>query len=115
MASASPCSAEAEYYCQNDKATKSTHIKRASTPDRSKEKPVTFKEMEMSVAAQNGAALPAVDQKQVMGAVFASCLGWALNLFDLFVLLYVAPVVGRLFFHPNMRCSRSPRSMRHLR
>jgi MHS family proline/betaine transporter-like MFS transporter len=98
MASASPCSAEAEYYCQNDKATKSTHIKRASTPDRSKEKPVTFKEMEMSVAAQNGAALPAVDQKQVMRAVFASCLGWALDLFDLFVLLYVAPVVGRLFF-----------------
>jgi hypothetical protein len=30
--------------------------------------------------------------------VLASCLGWALNLFNLFVLLYVAPVVGRLFF-----------------
>jgi MFS family permease len=54
--------------------------------------------MEMSVAAQNGAAVPAVDQRQVMGAVAASCLGWALDLFDLFVLLYVAPVVGRLFF-----------------
>jgi MFS family permease len=54
--------------------------------------------MEMSVAAQNGAAAPAVDQRQVMGAVVASCLGWALDLFDLFVLLYVAPVVGRLFF-----------------
>jgi MFS transporter, MHS family, proline/betaine transporter len=54
--------------------------------------------MEMSVAAQNGAAAPAVDQRQVMGAVAASCLGWALDLFDLFVLLYVAPVVGRLFF-----------------
>ncbi|MBB4514698.1 MFS transporter [Paraburkholderia fungorum] len=52
----------------------------------------------MSVAAQNGAALPAVDQRQVMGAVVASCLGWALDLFDLFVLLFVAPVVGRLFF-----------------
>ncbi|SAL73870.1 MFS transporter [Caballeronia telluris] len=52
----------------------------------------------MSVAAQNGAAAPAVDQQQVMGAVVASCLGWALDLFDLFVLLYVAPVVGRLFF-----------------
>jgi MFS transporter, MHS family, proline/betaine transporter len=52
----------------------------------------------MSVAAQNGAAVPAIDQRQVMGAVFASCLGWALDLFDLFVLLYVAPVVGRLFF-----------------
>src|SRR6201996_6534575 len=54
--------------------------------------------MEMSVAAQNGVAAPAVDQRQVMGAVVASCLGWALDLFDLFVLLYVAPVVGRLFF-----------------
>ncbi|WP_175772307.1 MFS transporter [Paraburkholderia phenazinium] len=52
----------------------------------------------MSVAAQNGAALPAVDQRQVIGAVVASCLGWALDLFDLFVLLFVAPVVGRLFF-----------------
>ncbi|WP_223957361.1 MFS transporter [Paraburkholderia sabiae] len=52
----------------------------------------------MSVAAQNSAAVPAIDQRQVMGAVFASCLGWALDLFDLFVLLYVAPVVGRLFF-----------------
>ena len=52
----------------------------------------------MSLAAQNSAALPAIDQRQVMGAVFASCLGWALDLFDLFVLLFVAPVVGRLFF-----------------
>src|ERR1700692_2719267 len=52
----------------------------------------------MSVAVQNGAALPAVDQRQVMGAVGASCMGWALDLFDLFVLLYVAPVIGRLFF-----------------
>ena len=28
----------------------------------------------------------------------ASTLGWALDLFDLFILLYVAPVVGALFF-----------------
>src|ERR1700722_14171088 len=52
----------------------------------------------MSVAAQGGAALPAINNRQVMGAVIASCLGWALDLFDLFVLLFVAPVVGRLFF-----------------
>ncbi|HXZ10201.1 MAG TPA: MFS transporter [Paraburkholderia sp.] len=52
----------------------------------------------MSVAAQNGAAVPAINNRQVMGAVVASCLGWALDLFDLFVLLFVAPVVGRLFF-----------------
>src|ERR1700722_11437388 len=52
----------------------------------------------MSVTAQESAAAPEVHTRQVMGAVVASCLGWALDLFDLFVLLYVAPVVGRLFF-----------------
>jgi MHS family proline/betaine transporter-like MFS transporter len=31
-------------------------------------------------------------------AVVVSCLGWSLDLFDLFILLYVAPVVGRTFF-----------------
>ncbi|MEX3969625.1 MFS transporter [Paraburkholderia caribensis] len=36
--------------------------------------------------------------RQVFAAVIASCLGWALDLFDLFVILFVAPVVGRLFF-----------------
>ena len=36
--------------------------------------------------------------RQVLTAVVASCLGWALDLFDLFMLLYVAPVIGRLFF-----------------
>jgi MFS family permease len=30
--------------------------------------------------------------------VAASCLGCSFDLFDLFILLYVAPVVGRLFF-----------------
>src|SRR5258708_12335024 len=54
--------------------------------------------MMMSVAAHSGAAVPAINSGQVMGAVVASCLGWALDLFDLFVLLFVAPVVGRLFF-----------------
>jgi MHS family proline/betaine transporter-like MFS transporter len=55
--------------------------------------------------AQENAAVPAVTQRQVLGAVAASCLGWALDLFDLFVLLYVAPVIGRLFFpseHPML-------------
>ncbi|SAK67544.1 general substrate transporter [Caballeronia calidae] len=35
---------------------------------------------------------------QVAVAVMASCLGWALDLFDLFVVLFVAPVIGHLFF-----------------
>ncbi|MGY3614536.1 MFS transporter [Bradyrhizobium sp. USDA 10063] len=35
---------------------------------------------------------------QMINAIIASVLGWALDLFDLFILLYVAPVVGALFF-----------------
>jgi MFS family permease len=31
-------------------------------------------------------------------AAFASTFGWALDLFDLFILLYVAPIIGRMFF-----------------
>jgi hypothetical protein len=30
--------------------------------------------------------------------MIASLLGWSLDLFDLFILLHVAPVVGKLFF-----------------
>ncbi|MDI9258718.1 MFS transporter [Alicyclobacillus sendaiensis] len=37
-------------------------------------------------------------RKQVVVATIASLLGWSLDLFDLFVLLYVAPDVGKLFF-----------------
>jgi MFS transporter, MHS family, proline/betaine transporter len=36
--------------------------------------------------------------KQIFLAAATSCLGWALDLYDLLILLYVAPVVGRLFF-----------------
>jgi MFS family permease len=36
--------------------------------------------------------------RHVMRAVIASCVGWSLDLFDLFILLFVAPVIGRLFF-----------------
>ncbi|MCK1440751.1 MFS transporter [Bradyrhizobium sp. 15] len=35
---------------------------------------------------------------QMLRAIVVSCLGWALDLFDLFILLYVAPVIGALFF-----------------
>lgn len=46
------------------------------------------------------AAEPAVsvDSRQRTNAIIASVLGWALDLFDLFILLYVAPVIGALFF-----------------
>jgi hypothetical protein len=36
--------------------------------------------------------------EQIFLTAAVSCLGWALDLYDLLILLYVAPVVGRLFF-----------------
>jgi MFS family permease len=36
--------------------------------------------------------------RHTMRAVVASCLGWSLDLYDLFILLFVAPVIGALFF-----------------
>jgi MFS transporter, MHS family, proline/betaine transporter len=36
--------------------------------------------------------------RQMINAAIASVLGFSLDLFDLFILLYVAPVVGALFF-----------------
>ncbi|RZI68093.1 MAG: MFS transporter [Pseudomonas sp.] len=39
-----------------------------------------------------------ISPKQRRNAISASVLGWSLDLFDLFILLYVAPVVGMLFF-----------------
>jgi MHS family proline/betaine transporter-like MFS transporter len=37
-------------------------------------------------------------RKQVWFAAVASTLGWSFDLFDLFILLYVAPELGKLFF-----------------
>ena len=46
------------------------------------------------------AATPAaqIGNRPMIIAIVASVLGWSLDLFDLFILLYVAPVVGALFF-----------------
>ncbi|ACL58224.1 MFS transporter [Methylobacterium nodulans] len=44
------------------------------------------------------AALPRPTTRQTATAAMASLFGWGLDLFDLFILLYVAPVVGALFF-----------------
>jgi MHS family proline/betaine transporter-like MFS transporter len=53
----------------------------------------------MAIANVEGTeAVPAVASKQMRNAIIASVLGWSLDLFDLFILLYVAPVVGALFF-----------------
>jgi MFS family permease len=53
----------------------------------------------MSVAElQESTITPTTDKRQAMNAMIASLLGWSLDLFDLFILLYVAPVLGTLFF-----------------
>src|SRR5258708_4955810 len=51
---------------------------------------------EMDMPIGNGKA--SAGNRQMVNAVIASVLGWSLDLFDLFILLYVAPVVGALFF-----------------
>lgn len=45
-------------------------------------------------------AMPVLAQspRKAFLAGLASTFGWALDLFDLFILLYVAPILGRLFF-----------------
>ncbi len=48
-----------------------------------------------SPAAQDA---PPLTQAQVVAAVAFSSLGWAFDLFDLFILLYVAPMLAKVFF-----------------
>lgn len=43
-----------------------------------------------------------VSNGQMVKATIASVLGWSLDLFDLFILLYVAPVIGQVFFPSNV-------------
>jgi MFS family permease len=52
----------------------------------------------MAATANDAVLAQPVSNKQVFGAVLASCVGWSLDLFDLFILLFVAPIIGRLFF-----------------
>lgn len=59
----------------------------------------------MTTSSLEATAEAAVPPRKVLLAAIASSFGWALDLFDLFILLYVAPVVGRLFFpseHPTL-------------
>jgi MFS transporter, MHS family, proline/betaine transporter len=39
-----------------------------------------------------------IERRQVISAVAFSCFGWAFDLFDLFILLYIAPVLAKVFF-----------------
>src|ERR1700691_2399789 len=53
----------------------------------------------MSIAdSKNIEVSPPAGTRQMRNAMIASVLGWSLDLFDLCILLYVAPVVGALFF-----------------
>ncbi|GIM45412.1 hypothetical protein DNHGIG_09610 [Collibacillus ludicampi] len=52
----------------------------------------------MSIAANTNTQSLVLNDRQIWIASIASVLGWSLDLFDLFVLLYVAPVIGQLFF-----------------
>src|SRR5580700_180131 len=47
---------------------------------------------------QDAETVMPVAGRQMRNAILASVLGWSLDFFDLFILLYVAPVVGALFF-----------------
>lgn len=39
-----------------------------------------------------------VNRRQVVSAMTASLLGWSFDLYDLFLLLFVAPTISVLFF-----------------
>ena len=52
----------------------------------------------MSAAESPTAQVIAPTGRQITVAAMAALFGWGLDLFDLFILLYVAPIVGRLFF-----------------
>ena len=52
----------------------------------------------MSAIIEGGMRDLRVSNRQLATALIASVLGWSLDLFDLFTLLYVAPVIGSLFF-----------------
>lgn len=57
----------------------------------------------MAIANFEEAGSVSIDaSRRARNAIVASVLGWSLDLFDLFILLYVAPVVGALFFPSNL-------------
>ncbi|MDB5917978.1 MAG: transporter [Massilia sp.] len=52
----------------------------------------------MAVASTHDRRAGQDGNRHVLRAVIASCVGWSLDLYDLFLLLFVAPTIGRLFF-----------------
>ena len=52
----------------------------------------------MAVATTHDSLAGRNSNRHVLRAVIASCAGWSLDLYDLFLLVFVAPTIGRLFF-----------------
>jgi MHS family proline/betaine transporter-like MFS transporter len=52
----------------------------------------------MAVVTNSNVVTEREKNRHVLRAVIASCVGWSLDLYDLFILLFVAPVIARLFF-----------------
>ena len=55
-------------------------------------------EASISAAAPSPGTPKPVGKTQILMALFASVAGWSLDIFDLFLLLFVAPTIGPLFF-----------------
>ncbi|MCM3569685.1 MFS transporter [Neobacillus mesonae] len=54
--------------------------------------------MSNAVSTQTSHQKVTVTKKQFRSAIIASVLGWSFDLYDLFLLLYVAPTISALFF-----------------
>lgn len=52
----------------------------------------------MAVVTNEVAFTERESNRHTLRAVVASTVGWSLDLYDLFILLFVAPIIGRLFF-----------------
>jgi MFS family permease len=52
----------------------------------------------MAVVTNETAFADRESNRHTFRAVVASTVGWSLDLYDLFILLFVAPIIGRLFF-----------------
>jgi len=62
-------------------------------------------------AAFEGAQPIALSDRRAVIAIIASTVGFSLDMFDLFILLYVAPAVGKAFFPSTLPPCRLRRSM----
>ena len=52
----------------------------------------------MADSTKTADPITSLTRRQMVLAAAASIFGWGLDLFDLLILLYVAPIIGRLFF-----------------